>query len=67
MDRCQFTGEDYARIEARRAREEAREVALKLDGLADALGLSGEELLMRGRAVKEAREKKEGEESDGEV
>ena len=33
MDRCQFTGEDYARIEARRAREEAREVALKLDGL----------------------------------
>lgn len=59
MDRCQFTGADYAQMEAGRAREEAREVALKLDGLADALGIKPEELLARGKAVKEAREKKE--------
>ena len=50
MDR--LTATDYAQINADRARDEARAVSLKLDGLADILGYTPEELVARGEARK---------------
>ena len=62
MDR--LTATDYAQINADRARDEARAVSLKLDGLADILGYTPEELVARGKLVNEQREEREKKERE---
>jgi len=62
MDHAQLTTADYAHISANEAAEQARKLSLKLDGLADILGISQDEIIARGKLVKEERERKKEEE-----
>lgn len=69
MDHVQLTTADYAHIQADEARKEAHELSIKIDGLADILGISSEDIIARGelvvaraKLVKEEQERKRKEE-----
>jgi hypothetical protein len=53
MDHAQLTTADYAQIDAEKARKEAHELSLKIDALANILGVDPEKLVEHGRLIKE--------------
>lgn len=73
MDHVQLTSADYAQIDAGKARKETYELSLKIDGLADILGIPSEDIVARGKLVearaelvKEEQERKRTEDAEAE-
>jgi len=61
MDHAQLTSADYAQINANNARKEARDLSLKIDGLASILGYTPDDLLQKGKEIREEQERKKKE------